>query len=500
MRRIIKLAPLAALFGLAGCDNNAAECERLFHDKPKQPLALDFCKKAADEGDATAQLRSAELLLQQQQSEQAVEYLVKSANQQHPQALFLMAQRREQAEALDGAAFYYAESCKLNVMRACEWLAGQKATQARLAESKQADEARAAEQREAKHQAELAAAEQARKEAERLKREAEQKRAEEEKSRLEAERQKQEAEQKARLAEEKARQEVQAKQQAEQQAKQAAQTAVNFPKMTQTELRQTFSDFGAEWTKGGVAALETWVRNCYANSTFKKGCFYFDVLSSTTDQLLSFEDKNRKTHHYFEERYVRIRAVQNVPELRTLSETAFDAVFHQTEQDLMDNIHLFEEILNVRQQRLAQKAKNAAGADPSLQKYEQNGLWGFTDQYGNIVIRPQYLAVGGFYEGRAVVQAAHNRMWGYIDKQDNWVVPPQFCMAGRFNEGLAGAYKNGYWLGDQCVGGKWGYLNTAGNWAINPIFDTATIFKNGKAKVSYKGTEGYINKQGNWTK
>lgn len=73
---------------------------------------------------------------------------------------------------------------------------------------------------------------------------------------------------------------------------------------------------------------------------------------------------------------------------------------------------------------------------------------GVTDQFGNVLIRPEYLA-GGFYNG-AVVKSNYNQMWGFIDTQGNWVVKPQFCMAGRFSEGLAGVYQNGYWQGDKC--------------------------------------------------
>lgn len=36
---------------------------------------------------------------------------------------------------------------------------------------------------------------------------------------------------------------------------------------------------------------------------------------------------------------------------------------------------------------------------------------GFTDQFGNVLIRPEYLAVGGFYNGRAVVKSNYNQMW-----------------------------------------------------------------------------------------
>lgn len=492
MQKIAKILPLAALVGLLGCEDNASECEQLFHDKQKQPLAFDYCKKAADQGNATAQLRAAELLFQQggdKNEEQAVEYLTKSTNQHQPQALFLMAQRREQSGSLEGAEFYYEQSCKRNVVLACEWLAKRKQ---QLENQKQEEQKR--------HQAELAAAEQARKEAE-------QKRAEAEKSRLEAERLKQEAEEKAKQAEEKARLDAErAKQEAQEQARlaeeKAKQTAAvqNRPLLSQAELRQTYSDFVAELERNNFSfnALETWVKNCYTNSTAKKGCFYFDVLASVTDELLSHEDKSRSTHSFFKDYTVRSRARQNIPEFSNLSVEQTEALFRQVADELMQNSHLFEEMGKVRQQRLANKATNAKNADQSRQKFEQNGLWGFTDSQGNVVIPARFLAVGGFYDGLAVVQS-DNKQWGFIDKSGNWVVLPQFCMAGRFSEGLAGAYKNGYLNAEnQCVGGKWGYLNTAGNWAINPIFEHATVFKNGKAKVTYQGKTGYINQLGNW--
>lgn len=480
MQKVTKILPLVGLFGLLGCEDSSAECERLLHDKEKQPLAFDVCKKAADDGNALAQFRTAEWLFQQGEDERALEYLTKSANQHQPQALLLMAQRRENSGLLEGARFYYEQSCKRNVMLACEWLAKQKQQQVAQKQEEAEEKVRL--------QAELVTAEKARKEAE-------QKQLAEEKARQEAELLKQEAEQKAKQAEEQARL-------AEANAQKQAKNTLSFQSMSQTELRQTYSDFVSEIERRNYqfSQLENWVKNCYANSTAKKGCFYFDVLVSITDKMLSDSDKSRAMQSFFKDYMVRSRARQHIPEFSYLSVEQDEALFQKVANELLQNSYLFEEMSNVRQKRLAQKsAENAKSTGSTLQKFEQNGLWGFTDQHGNIVIRPQYLAVGGFYDGLAVVQSPHNRFWGFIDQSGNWLVSPQFCMAGRFSEGLAGAYKNGYYNAEnQCVGGKWGYLNTAGNWAINPIFEQAERFKNGKAKVTYKGTTGYINQYGNW--
>lgn len=132
-----------------------------------------------------------------------------------------------------------------------------------------------------------------------------------------------------------------------------------------------------------------------------------------------------------------------------------------------------------------------------LAYFQENGLYGYVDTQGKIVIPVQFKGAGGFYNQRAVVKD-HNDLWGYIDPKGNWIVQPQFCMAGKFSEELAGVYIGGYKSGDDCFEGKWGFINSNGQLIIPAQFDRAWAFDKGKAKVVYGEHTGYINKKGEW--
>lgn len=133
-----------------------------------------------------------------------------------------------------------------------------------------------------------------------------------------------------------------------------------------------------------------------------------------------------------------------------------------------------------------------------------NGLYGFIDRYGNVVIQPQYKGAGGFYNGRAVVKDRHSNLWGYIDKQNNWIIRPRYCMAGRFSEGLAAVYINGRTSNGKCVDGKWGFIDTSGKMVIPAKYERVWAFSNVNgniiAKFEHGGYSGYINKKGEWVK
>lgn len=131
------------------------------------------------------------------------------------------------------------------------------------------------------------------------------------------------------------------------------------------------------------------------------------------------------------------------------------------------------------------------------------GLKGYVDSNGKVVVKPQFAAAGGFYQGRAVVKNTQEE-WGYIDKSGNWVISPKFCSAARFSEGLAGVYVGG--VRDEngdCVQGKWGFISVTGKMVIAPQFDKIWRFEktknsSAKAKVVLDGYTGYINSKGEW--
>ena len=75
-----------------------------------------------------------------------------------------------------------------------------------------------------------------------------------------------------------------------------------------------------------------------------------------------------------------------------------------------------------------------------LYPFEENGLWGYMDVYGNVVIEPQYRSALRFSEGLALVQGVSGREYqtGYIDLEGNLVIPiPAILSTGWFSCGFA---------------------------------------------------------------
>ena len=79
-----------------------------------------------------------------------------------------------------------------------------------------------------------------------------------------------------------------------------------------------------------------------------------------------------------------------------------------------------------------------------------------------------------------------NGLWGYINQEGKIVIKPQFSPAEDFSEGLA------------CVatGGQWGYINQEGKFVIKPQFGNANSFSEGLAYAATRDKRGYINKEG----
>ena len=126
MQKFRKFKPLVLWFPifLVGCEDNVQQCQTLMNDKAKQSLALSYCEKAANEGDAKSQVAFAKLLLANKQAEKAVEFLEKSANQKNGEALFMLGQIYDKGEHtnkdLEKAAFYYGKACEQNEIKGCE--------------------------------------------------------------------------------------------------------------------------------------------------------------------------------------------------------------------------------------------------------------------------------------------------------------------------------------------------------------------------------------------
>lgn len=122
--------------------------------------------------------------------------------------------------------------------------------------------------------------------------------------------------------------------------------------------------------------------------------------------------------------------------------------------------------------------------DPTSKRL--SARFGYIDQHGNVVIKPQFDNAMDFSGGMAGVLL--NGKWGYIDRGGTIVIRPQFSEAGDFSEGLASV----------AIGGKWGYIDRHGAVVIPLQFDSARPFAEDRAVVEVNEKWGYIDTRGKY--
>lgn len=113
-----------------------------------------------------------------------------------------------------------------------------------------------------------------------------------------------------------------------------------------------------------------------------------------------------------------------------------------------------------------------------------NGLHGFIDSTGRVVIAPRFDDTFSFAEGLAPVRLG--RKWGYIDTTGTFVIEPRFDYAWPFVEHLA-------WVQ---IGRRRGCIDRTGRLVIEPRFGAATNFVDGRAQVMMGRVFGYIDRTG----
>ncbi|MCZ2479331.1 WG repeat-containing protein [Aquirufa nivalisilvae] len=120
----------------------------------------------------------------------------------------------------------------------------------------------------------------------------------------------------------------------------------------------------------------------------------------------------------------------------------------------------------------------------NLAAIKRNGLYGFCDQFGQVVITPQYEKVGDFHGGFARVY--QNGKVAFIKK--NGILLTGFCFedAGDFNRGLAPIKQ----------AGQWNYIDIFAVKEFDYSFDEADNFINDLARVKLNGLYGFINLRG----
>ena len=154
-----------------------------------------------------------------------------------------------------------------------------------------------------------------------------------------------------------------------------------------------------------------------------------------------------------------------------------------------------------------------------LFRIKENEQYGFINQSGKVVIKPQYRLVGRFSEGLAPLRIpaepgtpgkvidgkwrpaipGEPAKWGYIDTSGKMVIPAKFAWAYEFSNGLG---RVGVFLahkGKRFASLRYGFVNRSGKVAVEPKFQSARDFSEGLAAVSLDGRRwGFINTQGRY--
>ncbi|MDQ1831101.1 WG repeat-containing protein [Massilia scottii] len=136
------------------------------------------------------------------------------------------------------------------------------------------------------------------------------------------------------------------------------------------------------------------------------------------------------------------------------------------------------------------KDARSFGSD-GLARFCEQGLWGYRNLKGDVVIAAQYEKAEAFNFGLAAVMIGERR-WRYIDTSGRFAFDGFLRHAGPFTAvGLAVARGSTY---------KCGYIDRTGAWAIAPRFERPAPFSPlGVAPATENGElYGLINRQGEW--
>lgn len=130
----------------------------------------------------------------------------------------------------------------------------------------------------------------------------------------------------------------------------------------------------------------------------------------------------------------------------------------------------------------------------NLKPFEaNNGLYGYKDDKGKIVIPAQYVTATYFFTGVDKAWVYNGTKFALIDKKNKLIIPFKYSYVNFFQEGLAVVATNTKFME---VGGNYGFVNKNGKEIIPLIYDAAEEFKAGKTKVKKGNEEFYIDKTG----
>ena len=126
--------------------------------------------------------------------------------------------------------------------------------------------------------------------------------------------------------------------------------------------------------------------------------------------------------------------------------------------------------------------------------------WAYIDVEGKVVIRPFVVDNGPDYFSEGLARFTREGKFGFFDEKGKVVIPPKYDFAAPFSEGLA-AFCAGCKeepSGEHRIvkGGKWGFINRQGEIVIPPKFDEVEVYERGRARAKWDGQWHSIDKQG----
>ncbi|MCK7484650.1 MAG: WG repeat-containing protein [Bacillus subtilis] len=117
----------------------------------------------------------------------------------------------------------------------------------------------------------------------------------------------------------------------------------------------------------------------------------------------------------------------------------------------------------------------------------KDGLFGFTDPFGRVVIEPPVFHGLPFF-GRNEHRVVFGGKTGFIGRDGKMIVAPQYDNAGDMKENRAHVQ----------LGWKCGYIDREGKTVIPMKFDDAADYRQGLAKIRIGSKYGFIDRNGSF--
>lgn len=140
----------------------------------------------------------------------------------------------------------------------------------------------------------------------------------------------------------------------------------------------------------------------------------------------------------------------------------------------------------------AARFKSQPYFNEGLASFSNDGLYGYMDKAGNVVIKPIYKNAFAFSEGLAAVMT-DEKLWGFINKKGEMVIKPAYISSSRFSDGVAVVS-----IGKDAFDANktTGAIDKTGKLVVPMQKRSLGDFKNGKAIAEENYISYYIYKNG----